>query len=507
MADPNRDFPLMEMSILELQAAMESGRFTSLDLVKLYTERIAQVSDDGPTIKAVIEINPEAEAIARQLDAERAQAGKTRGPLHGIPILLKDNIDTGDQMTTAAGSLALAGTRALKDAFIVSKLREAGAVILGKTNLSEWANFRSNRSSSGWSGRGGQARNPYVLDRSCSGSSSGSGSAVAANLCAAAIGTETDGSVVSPSSANGIVGIKPTLGMLSRSGIIPIAASQDTAGPMTRTVADAAILFATTMGSDLLDQDSEKSDSSLFDYAKFLNKESLRGKRIGVLRQYCEKHHPDELVLFESALDTLRALGAEIVDPVELPTKGNWGKDEYEVLLYEFKAGLNAYFATRGADFPIKSITDVITFNREQAATSMPIFGQEHMEAAAAKGDLTDPAYLEALANCRRLTRDEGLDVALDGLDALVSPTRGPAWIIDHVNGDCSGPGNSSPCAVSGYPHITVPMGFVHNLPVNLSFMGRPWDDANLISYAYAYEQATGHRQPPRFLETVSRLV
>lgn len=507
MADPNREFPLMEMSISELQAAMAAGSFSSLDLVQLYTERIRMISDSGPTIKAVIEINPEAEAIAMRLDEERAQFGKVRGPLHGIPILLKDNIDTGDKMTTSAGSLALAGTRAPKDAFIVAKLREAGAVILGKTNLSEWANFRSNRSSSGWSGRGGQARNPYVLDRSCSGSSSGSGSAVAANLCAAAIGTETDGSVVSPSSANGIVGIKPTVGMLSRSGIIPIAASQDTAGPMTRTVGDAAILFTICMGHDSRDNITEKSDGFLFDYAKYLNSESLRGKRIGVLRQYCDKHHPDELALFEAALQQLQALGAEIVDPVDLPTKGSWGQDEYEVLLYEFKAGLQAYFATRGVDFSIKTIDDIIAFNQENGATSMPIFGQEHMEAAAAKGDLTEPAYLEALANCRRLTREEGLDVALDGVDALVSPTRGPAWIIDHVNGDCSGPGNSSPCAVSGYPHITVPMGFVHGLPVNLSFMGRPWDDANLISYAYAFEQATGHRQPPHFIETVSRIV
>ncbi len=459
---------------------------SSRERVRQYLDRIDQLDRRGPQLRAVIEINPEALAIADALDAE-AKAKGPRGPLHGTPILIKDNIDTADRMKTTAGSLALADAPAPKqDAPLVKRLRAAGAVIIGKTNLSEWANFRSTHSVSGWSGRGGQTRNPYALDRNPSGSSSGSGVAVAAELCAMAVGTETDGSIVSPASVNGITGIKPTVGLIAGAGIVPIAHSQDTAGPMARSVSDAAALLTVlgTRGED---------------YSKSLDARGLRGARLGVARKFFGRNAAVDR-LMEQAIEELKKAGAEIIDPADLPTHNQFGEAEFEVLLYEFKADLNAYLESRGG--PVRSLKDLIAFNEKQRREEMPYFEQEICESAEKKGPLTDNAYVEALARCRRLSREEGIDAVLrkHKLDAIVAPTNGPAWLIDWVNGDQDTGGCSSPAAIAGYPHVTVPAGFVQGLPVGLSFFGTAWTEAKLIKFAYAFEKATGGWKPPRFL-------
>ncbi len=492
----------MELNISELQQKMSAGEWSAVEIVRFYLERI---EDLDRRVNAVIELNPDAESIAERLDAERA-AGRVRGPLHGIPILIKDNIDTRDKMQTTAGSLALEGNLASRDAFIVRRLRKAGAVILGKTNLSEWANFRGKRSVSGWSSRGGLTRNPYALDRTACGSSSGSGAAVAANFCAAAVGTETDGSIICPSQTNGIVGVKPTLGLLSRSGIIPIAHSQDTAGPMARTVADAAILLGAMTGVDKTDPATIASAKrALKDYTKFLDKNGLKGARIGVARNMCGT---DERILrlLEQSVETMRRLGATVIDPAALPNFDKFGKTELEVLHYEFKADLNDYLA--GANGRVKSMAEVIKFNAENKTRVMPYFGQEHMLAAQEKGSLRDKAYRAALAKNRLLSRRNGIDAALKKyrLDALIVPSGGPAWLIDLANGDAINwdMESASPAAVAGYPHITVPMGFIFGLPVGLSFFTKAWGEPTLIKFAYAFEQATQARIPPKFLDTVN---
>jgi amidase len=493
-----------EQTIRELQEGLAHGEYTARELAEDYLRRIAEIDQAGPTLRSVIEINPDALAIAGQLDAERRAHGP-RGPLHGIPVLLKDNIDTGDHMLTTAGSLALAGKPAAQDAGVAAKLRAAGALILGKTNLSEWANFRGEHSSSGWSSRGGQTRNPYALDRSPCGSSSGSGVAVAANLCAAAIGTETDGSIVCPSHICGIVGIKPTLGLLSRAGIVPIAHSQDTAGPMARSVADAAALLGSLTGEDPRDVATLHRPGPVYhDYTAFLDPAGLRGARIGVARNLAGFDGRVDAVL-ETALAALRDLGAEVVDPVEIVLPKELDEHEMAVLLYEYKADLDAYLAARGATAAVHSLADVIAFNKSHAAETMPFFGQELMEQAEEKGPLTDEAYLAALAACRRMARDEGIDAVLHThqLDALVAPTGGVAWLIDHVTGDHYTGGNSTPAAVAGYPSITVPMGYVYGLPVGLSFIGAAYTEARLIRYAYAFEHATQVRRPPEFTPSI----
>jgi amidase len=496
------DFPLEEATLDQVQKAMADGDLGAEDLAEAYLERIAALNARGPELRHVVEVNPEALAIAAALDEERAKKGP-RGPLHGVPVLVKDNIDTADKMQTTAGSLALEGHVAPRDAFVVERLRAAGAVILGKTNLSEWANFRSSRSISGWSGRGGQSRNPYALDRNTSGSSSGSGGAVSANLCLLAVGTETDGSVVSPASINGIVGIKPTLGRVSRRGIIPIAASQDTAGPMARTVKDAAWLLFAMCGVDDADAVTASQRGHVYDLTKAFEADGLKGARIGVAREMAGFHRRVDQ-LFEAALGELKKAGAELVD-VEMPTLKEVGKHEYEVLLYEFKDGLNTYLKAAGPGAKVRTLAELIAFNEAEAERELRYFGQETLIAAEAKGPLTEQAYLDALAACRRLTRDEGLDAAIakHRLDAFVAPTDSPAWPIDIVNGDHYLGGSSTAPAVSGYPHVTVPMGAVFGLPVGLSFMGAAWSEPKLIRYAYAFEQATRHRTVPRLRPTV----
>jgi len=497
-------FPLEEATIAGLQEMMTSGAATSESLVLLYLERIDAIDRGGPGLNSVIEINPDALAIARELDRERREKGP-RGPLHGIPVLIKDNIDTADKMETTAGSLALLGSKPFRDAFVVGRLRAAGAVIIGKTNLSEWANFRSSRSTSGWSGRGGQTRNPYALDRNPSGSSSGSAVAVAASLVAAAVGTETDGSIVSPASACGIVGIKPTVGLVSRSGIIPIAHSQDTAGPMARTVADAAALLGAMTGPDPADAATGAGEGHYrADYREFLKADGLRGARIGVLRSpsfnFAKKLDP----ILQNAVEAMKRAGAEVVDPVEFATLGKTDESEYEVLLYEFKADLEAYFAARpGA--AVRTLADLIAFNDRNADREMPFFGQEILERAVKKGPLTDKAYLEALAKNHELMRAKGIDAVLagDDLDALIVLTNGPAHMTDLVNGDSFSGSSSSPAAVAGYPTITLPAGWVHGLPVGISLIGRAWSEPELIKLAYGLERALGMRQAPRLLPTV----
>lgn len=496
---------LDELTLTDLRAGQESGRFTAMSLTRKYLARIEAIDRKGPKLNSIIELNPDAEAIARDLDRER-KAGRARGPLHGIPVLIKDNLDTADRMQTTAGSLALEGHVAKRDSFVAQKLREAGAVILGKTNLSEWANFRSGSSTSGWSSRGGQTNNPFALDRNPSGSSAGSGAAVSANLCAVAIGTETDGSIVSPATVCGIVGLKPTLGLISRSGIIPIAHSQDTAGPMTRTVADAAILLGALAGFDERDAVTRESAGKVpSDYAAILDPRGLQGARIGVARRYLG-FHPLVDKLMETAFAALKSEGATLIDPADLPTHGRFGGAEFEVLLYEFKHDLNLYLGALGPEARVHSLTDVITFNEANGERVMPFFGQETMIRAQAKGPLTEPAYLEALASCRRMTRAEGIDAVMNEhkLDALIAPSSGPAHLTDHVNGDRGLGGSSSPAAVAGYPSITVPAGFVGGLPVGLSFFGRAWSEPTLIKLAYAFEQATKHRRTPTFLATLA---
>ena len=498
-------FDLEEVTIDELQGMMAAGKLTARAITEKYLARIDQLDRRGPALHAMIEINPEALVIADALDAER-RAGKVRGPLHGIPVLIKDNIDTHDRMTTTAGSLALEGSVPLRDAFIVRRLRAAGAIVLGKTNLSEWANFRSTHSSSGWSGRGGQAKNPYVLDRNPCGSSSGSGIAVAANYCTIAVGTETDGSIVCPSSANGIVGIKPTLGLLSRSGIIPIAHSQDTAGPMTRTVRDAALLLTALAGEDPDDGATAGSAAhSATDYTRFLDPNGLRGARIGVVRAKYSGFNDATDKLVSDAIDAMRSHGAVIVDPADIPTAGKFDDSENDVLQYEFKADLNKYLASLGPGAPVKSLKEIIDFNEKHRDREMPYFGQEIMQQCEARGPLTEKKYLDALAQDQAMSRAQGIDAVMDQnkLDALIAPTGGPAWVTDLVNGDHYTGGYSTPSAVAGYPNVNVPIGFAFGLPVGMSIFGRAWSEPVLIRIAYAYEQATKLRRPPRFLPTL----
>ncbi len=491
-----------EATVADLQVALASGKFSARSLTEKYLARIEEIDRNGPGVNSVIEINPEVLAIAEAVDRERKGKG-ARGPLHGIPVLIKDNIDTADRMQTTAGSLALMGSRPTRDAFVVQKLREAGAVILGKTNLSEWANIRSSHATSGWSGRGGLTKNPYALDRNPCGSSSGSGAALTANLCAIAVGTETDGSVVCPASANGIVGIKPTLGLVSRAGIIPIAHSQDTAGAMARTVRDAAILLATLGGVD--PRDSATADSSgkaPGDYTKFLDPEGLRGARLGVARKYFGFSDAVD-ALMEDLIGEMKRQGAVIVDPADLESFGKFDDTENTVLLYELKADLNTYLASRpGAPASLK---ELIEFNQRNKSKEMPYFGQDLFIKAEAKGPLSSKEYMDALEANHRLTRKEGIDGVMDKfqLDAILAPTGGPAWITDLANGDHSTGGSSNAAAVAGYPDITVPAGFVFGLPVGISFFGRAWSEPTLFKIAYAFEQMTKARKPPQFLPTV----
>jgi amidase len=501
---PPPAFELDELTIADLQSGMASGRYSAHSLARKYLDRIDDIDKHGPAINSVIELNPEALSIAADLDKERKAKGP-RGPLHGIPVLIKDNIDTHDRMTTTAGSLALGGSIPLQDSFVAKKLRDAGAVILGKTNLSEWANFRSSHSSSGWSGRGGQTKNPYVLDRNPCGSSSGTGAAISANLSAIGIGTETDGSVVCPANANSLVGLKPTLGLISRAGIIPIAHSQDTAGPMCRTVTDAAILLGALTGIDSRDDATKASAGKSFaDYGKFLDANGLKGARIGVHRKgFGFNDAVDKLMT--DCIDIMKRRGATVIDPADIPTQGKFDDSELEVLLYEFKADLNSYLASLGPRAPVKSLKEIIDFNEQYRDREMPYFGQDLFIKAQAKGPLTDKAYRNALAKDQRMSRKEGIDFVMDKnkLDALIAPTGGPAWTTDWVNGDHFTGGYSTASAVAGYPHITVPAGYVFGLPVGISFFGRAWSEPTLIKFAYAFEQATKARRAPQFLPTV----
>ncbi len=499
-----KPFSLDEFTISQLQDLMSRGKASAVSLAKKYLARIEAIDRRGPALHAVIELNPDALALAAALDSERKARGP-RGPLHGIPVLIKDNIDTHDRMTTTAGSLALAGSIPPRDSFVAEKLRAAGAVLLGKTNLSEWANFRGSLSTSGWSGRGGQTRNPYVLDRNPSGSSSGSAVAVSANLCAVAVGTETDGSILSPSSFTGIVGIKPTVGLISRAGIIPIAHSQDTAGPMARTVSDAAILLGALAGTDPRDTATAESNSrSQRDYTRSLASDGLRGARVGVAREFFGAH-PRVDQLMEAALGHLKRLGAELVDPVPLKKSSEIGDAEIQVLRYEMKADMNAYLAALGPKAPVHTLKEIIDFNERHAARELRWFGQDELVKSQAKGPLTEKAYLEARATCRRIARTEGIDGVMEknNLDAIVAPTSTPAHVTDWVLGDHGLGDSTTPAAVAGYPSITVPAGFIDGLPVGLSFFGRAWTESKLLRLAFAFEQATRFRRPPRFLPTI----
>src|SRR5271167_1666375 len=496
-----KPFELDEITIADLQAGMASGKFSARSITEKYLARIEEIDKQGPTLNSVIEVNPDALAIADALDQERKEQ-HARGPMHGIPVLIKDNIDTADRMQTTAGSLALLGSKPTRDSFVAQKLRESGAVILGKTNLSEWANIRSSHSSSGWSGRGGQTNNPYALDRNPCGSSSGSGAAIAASLCAVAVGTETDGSIVCPALANGLVGIKPTLGLVSRTGIIPIAHSQDTAGPMARSVRDAAVLLSTLAGIDSRDAATAASaGKAATDYTKFLDPNGLRGARIGVARKYFGSNDAQDQ-LMNALIDAIKRQGGEIVDPADLPTHGKFDDTEFLVLLYELKADLNAYLAGRpGAPGSLK---DIIDFNDRNRDKEMPYFGQDIFTKAEAKGPLTSKEYTDALEANHRLSRQEGIDAVMDQfhLDAIMAPTAGPPWLTDLANGDHAVGGSSNAAAVAGYPDITLPAGFVFGLPVGISFFGRAWSEPALLKIAYGFEQTVQARRPPRFLPT-----
>jgi amidase len=496
-------FAVEEATLEGMQAAMASGQLSARQLVEAYLTRIEALDRRGPALHQILELDPDARAIADALDVERKARGP-RGPLHGIPVLLKDNIDTADRLTTTAGSLALAGSHPPRDAFIVQRLRAAGAIVLGKTNMSEWANFRSSQSSSGWSGRGGQGRNPYVLDRSPCGSSSGTGAAVAASLAAVGVGTETDGSIVCPSAVNALVGVKPTVGLVSRAGIIPIAHSQDTAGPMTRTVADAALLLSVLAGADPRDPATRRAPA--VDYRKGLDADALRGARIGVPRKKLYGYSEATDRLADQAIAVMKAHGAVIVDPADVPHLGTYEEDELEVLLHEFKADLGDYLTALGPGAPVKSLAELIAFNEKNRDRELPFFGQDLFEKAQKRGPLSAAVYRRARARSLRLAGAQGLDAVMSQyhLDALVAPTTGPAWVVDPVTGDHFSGGSSTAPAVAGYPSVTVPMGFVHGLPVGLSFMGRAWSEPRLLALAYAFEQATHHRRPPRFLPTAS---
>jgi amidase len=491
-------FEFNEATVNELQQKMGSGEITSQDICRIYLARIEEVD---PYLRAVMELNPDSQQIAARLDEERS-SGKIRGPLHGIPVMIKDNINTGDRMKTSAGSLALDNHTPKKDAFIIERLREAGAVLLGKTNLSEWANFRSTNSSSGWSGRGGQVRNPYYLNRNPCGSSSGTAVAVAANLCTIGIGTETNGSIVCPSGINGVVGIKPTLGLWSRRGIIPIAHSQDTAGPMGRTVTDAAILLGALAAFDDNDAETYIEKREIFsDYTQFL-KTDIKDMRIGIASGMTG-FHKDVGFLFEQATEAFKSAGAEIVENVTFEHQQNWGEPSWQVLLYEFKADLNSYLKEYNA--PVKSLEELIEFNNLNADKEMPWFGQEIFEMAQEKGDLSSEEYRKAWNDMKRFTREEGIDAVMEKhqLDAIIAPTNGPSWTTDWVNGDHFAGSSSSPAAISGYPNITVPMGFVHGLPIGISIFGKAWSEPTLLKVAYAFEQATKHRKAPEFKKSI----
>ncbi len=502
-----RDFELDEITIDDLQKAFQSGQYSSRSVTEKYLARIQEIDKAGPMVNSIIEINPDAVQIAGALDQERKSKGP-RGPLHGIPVLIKDNIDTADRMNTTAGSLALLGSRPASDAFIAAQLRRAGAVILGKTNLSEWANIRSSHSTSGWSGRGGLTRNPYALNRNPCGSSSGTGAAVSANLCVAGVGTETDGSVVCPSSANGLAGLKPTVGLVSRSGIVPISHSQDTAGPMARTVRDVAILLGAMAGADPQDPATADSQGKLspdhtsLDYTKFLDPAGLKGARLGVVRKYFGFNDAvDELM--DSLIGEMKRAGAEIVDPADIPTIGKFDESELTVFYYELKADLAAYLARRGSH--VKSLKDVIEFNERNREREMPYFGQDVFLKSEQKGPLSEKEYVDALALNHRLSRAEGIDFVMDKfkLDALVAPTGGPAWLTDLINGDHAAGGSSSAAAVAGYPNINVTAGQLWGLPVGISFFGRAWSEPTLLKIAYSFEQLTKARRKPRFLASV----
>jgi amidase len=495
---------LDEITIADLRDGMKSGKFTARSLVQAYSARIDEIDKQGPAINCVIEMNPDALVIADSLDQERKAKGP-RGPLHGVPVLIKDNIDTADKMMTTAGSLALVGSKPTQDSYVAQRLRAAGAVILGKTNLSEWANIRSSHSTSGWSGRGGLTKNPYALDRNPCGSSSGTGAGISANLCAVGIGTETDGSIVCPSSSNGLAGIKPTVGLVSRSGIIPISHSQDGAGPMCRTVRDAAILLGALTGVDPRDSATAASQGkSLTDYAQFCDPNGLKGARIGVARKYFGFNDAVD-ALMEQSLDAMKKQGATLVDPADIETYGKFDESELLVFMYELKADLNAYLARLGPNAPIRTLKDIIDFNDRNRQEEMPYFGQDLFLKAEAKGPLTEKAYLDALEKNRQLTRTEGIDALMDKyrLDAIVAPTGGPAWLTDLVNGDHVAGGSSNAAAVAGYPNINVTAGSIFGLPVGISFFGRAWSEPTLIRLAFAFEQTTKARQVPRFLSTI----
>jgi amidase len=493
-----------ELSLADIAAACADGRLSSRRLTQFYLDRISTLDRRGPGLSAVLETNPRALDVAAELDRERQSHGP-RGPLHGVPILIKDNVETADRMMTTAGSLALDGWYAPTDAPLVARLRAAGAVILGKTNLSEWANFRSTHSSSGWSGRGGQTRNPYALNRTPSGSSSGSAVAVAANLCAVAVGTETDGSIVSPASINGIVGLKPTIGLVSRSGIVPISHSQDTAGPLARSVRDAAVLLGVMSGPDAADPASGAAAQRFeSDYARFLDADGLRGARLGIARRFFAESTPLNGFL-DSCVATLQRAGAIVVDPADLPMHGAAAAAEQEVMLYEFKADLNAYLARLPGEFPVRSLAELIRFNDAHASRELPLFDQELLRQSQAKGSLLEAAYLDARATCLTATRSGGIDAVLSeqGLDAIVTLTSGPAWLIDAVNGDSDTGGCSSPAAIAGYPHITVPAGLYRGLPIGLSFFGAAFSEPKLIKLASGFEHAANRRTAPLFLPSV----
>jgi len=494
-------FELEEATAAQLQAEMNAGRRTAHGLVEAYLDRIRAL--DG-SLKSVIEVNPDAAAAAAALDAERGSKGP-RGPLHGIPVLIKDNIATADRMATTAGSLALVGAVAPRDSSVATRLRAAGAVIIGKTNLSEWANFRSSKSSSGWSGRGGQCRNPYALDRTPCGSSSGTGAAVAANLAVVGVGTETDGSIVCPSGANSLVGIKPTVGLVSRSGIVPISHTQDTAGPMARTVADAAALLSAIAGVDPADAaTAESRGKAASDYTQFLDPHGLNGARIGVARAKFFGYSPETDELIEDALREMKRAGAVLVDPADIPHAGEFDDAEFEVLLYEFKADLNAYLAEWAPGAAVRTLSDVIAFNEKNRDRELQYFRQDVMEKAEKKGPLTEAAYRKALKRCRELSRTKGLDAVMTRLrlDAIVAPTGAPPWTIDLVDGDHFLGASSTPAAVAGYPSVTVPAGYVFGLPVGVTFIGKAWSEGTLIRLAYSFEQSTKRRRAPRLLPT-----